>query len=591
MTFGAQAQTWSGFSKDTDEGGIRRVLARIFREREVIIRTDGEVQFLRIGPRLQMATAGVLLASAIWAATAVPVTVTQGRTISVNNEQILEAKLAYEDLLAEITAYQQNVDELTATLRDSRTTLQGHIAEVEATEQSLAKQGERAAGARAAVAMSREAMRQHLDVVNMALAGIATDGEDLENMVAKVRADLAGSEDGRTLVARARARLKERAESLEVRLASVVEHNQRVEEANSGLSSNLKMTTAERDGLLEQRENLRARIATLSQRLAELDELRQNLESHNAELASNLESSRNETAELIAERYGLQEQLAALDGELQLTRAEQDAFQQDLLGVAQSLKEITGDPTELAAAHRPLRTQIDSLLAELTNQQAAEELVLQRATERAASSVQEIEKIIAMTGLKVDRLLSRVRSSELGQGGPFIAASAEIPGEDELGETMLTLDSSMNRWMALTEVLRALPLSLPVDYYHLTSDFGPRTDPVNKRRSMHYGLDMAGWLKSSVWAAAPGTVVYSSKKGRYGYVVEIDHGFGIRTRYAHLHKNLVKVGDVVGHRQRIALLGSSGRSTGPHLHYEVLFDGKPLDPMNFIKAGRYVFKN
>jgi murein DD-endopeptidase MepM/ murein hydrolase activator NlpD len=73
--------------------------------------------------------------------------------------------------------------------------------------------------------------------------------------------------------------------------------------------------------------------------------------------------------------------------------------------------------------------------------------------------------------------------------------------------------------------------------------------------------------------------------------VEIDHGYGIVTRYAHLNKNLVEVGDVVGHRQRIALLGNSGRSTGPHLHYEVRFDGRPMDPLKFIKAGRYVFKN
>jgi murein DD-endopeptidase MepM/ murein hydrolase activator NlpD len=102
---------------------------------------------------------------------------------------------------------------------------------------------------------------------------------------------------------------------------------------------------------------------------------------------------------------------------------------------------------------------------------------------------------------------------------------------------------------------------------------------------------MAGWLKTSIWAAAPGRVVYSGRKGRYGIVVEIDHGFGILTRYAHLNRALVEVGEIVEHRQRIALLGSTGRSTGPHLHYEIRFDGKPLNPMNFIKAGRYVFKN
>ncbi len=136
-----------------------------------------------------------------------------------------------------------------------------------------------------------------------------------------------------------------------------------------------------------------------------------------------------------------------------------------------------------------------------------------------------------------------------------------------------------------------MPLSLPVDHYRTTSRFGTRIDPVNKKRSMHDGLDMAGAVNTSVYAPAPGTVVYSGVKGGYGKFVEIDHGYGIVTRYAHLNKNLVEVGDIVDHRQRIALLGNSGRSTGPHLHYEVRFDGRPMDPLKFIKAGRYVFKN
>ena len=85
-------------------------------------------------------------------------------------------------------------------------------------------------------------------------------------------------------------------------------------------------------------------------------------------------------------------------------------------------------------------------------------------------------------------------------------------------------------------------------------------------------------------------VVYAGRKGRFGHMVEIDHGYGIRTRYAHLLKVHVKRGEDVGHRHKIGLLGSTGRSTGPHVHYEVRFDGKPLNPDKFIKAGRYVFK-
>ena len=107
---------------------------------------------------------------------------------------------------------------------------------------------------------------------------------------------------------------------------------------------------------------------------------------------------------------------------------------------------------------------------------------------------------------------------------------------------------------------------------------------------MHYGVDLAGWTGATIYSTAPGKVVFASRKGRYGKLVEIDHGFGLRTRYAHLRKILVKTGQQLVHRQKIGLLGSTGRSTGPHVHYEVRFEGKPLNPRKFIMAGRYVFK-
>jgi len=580
----------SPFSLDAEETGIRRVLMRIFRERELLIRSDGEVQFLRIGPRFQMAAAGVLIGGTIWAATALPVAIMQSLTISTNESQIFETKLAYEDLLDEIIEYQNTVDRVTSELRSSKAQLESQVTLAGEFERQLAEAGDAQAGPRAAVEQSRKALQQHLDKVNGALTGVASDGEELESMIAKIRSDLAASDDGRALVENARTRLKDRAEGLEYRLATVVDESRKEQELNAALTSNLQLTAAERDGLLKQRQELRGNIVDLKGQIAVLQQERSRLETDNATLTKDLSQSRALSANLTDERQALQEQLAALDSELMLTRSQQDVIWDDLRGVARSLQDVTGDAMELEGSPRLLRTQIDSLLADLTNRQAIEEVVLQRATERAASSIQEVEKIVAMTGLDADRMVAKMQKRGLGQGGPFIAA-AGFPSEERLGETMLSLDSNMTRWEALTEILRTLPLALPVDTYHLTSTFGPRIDPVKKRRSVHNGIDMGAWTNTPVWAAAPGTVVHSGPKGRYGNVVEIDHGFGIKTRYAHLNKTLVEVGEVVGHRQRIALVGSTGRSTGPHLHYEVLYDGKPLDPMKFIKAGRYVFKN
>jgi murein DD-endopeptidase MepM/ murein hydrolase activator NlpD len=579
------------FGRDSESRGVRRVLSRIFRERELLVRSDGEVRFLRVSARMQMAVAAGLVGGVIWAATAVPVTITQFLTISTNESQIFEAKLAYADLLDEVTEYQSTVGAVTSALSESKLQLEAQLAEARELERQLAGAGETLAGPRAVVANSRKVLQGHLDQVNGSLASIANDGEELESMLAKIRSDLAGSDDGRQLVERARARLKERAEGLETRLASVVEKNLKVEERNAALSTNVQVTTAERDGLLKQRDHLRANIKALEADVAALAEESRMLEENRDELTVSLAAERSENDNLAGERLSLQEQVAALDSELIVTRSKQDEVKADLQGAAQSLQAVTGDSTVLADTPQELRLQIDGLLADLTNQQAMEDAVLQRATDRAAGNVQEIEKIVAMSGLNIDKLLRRVESNGIGQGGPFIAASTDLPGDEELGETMLSLDNNMTRWESLKEVLRVLPLSLPVDYYRLTSKYGGRVDPVNKKRSKHNGIDMAGAMNTSVYAPGPGIIVYSDTKGRYGNVVEIDHGFGIVTRFAHLNKALVDVGDVVGHRQRIALLGNSGRSTGPHLHYEVRFDGRPMDPMKFIKAGRYVFKN
>jgi murein DD-endopeptidase MepM/ murein hydrolase activator NlpD len=139
-------------------------------------------------------------------------------------------------------------------------------------------------------------------------------------------------------------------------------------------------------------------------------------------------------------------------------------------------------------------------------------------------------------------------------------------------------------------ILRSLPLSAPVDHYYISSGFGDRTDPFNGESAIHEGLDLVDAIRSEVLATAPGRVVFAGWRGNYGRVVEIDHGLGISTVYAHLDSVLVKEGDLVDYRQAIGKLGNSGRSSGAHVHYEVRFEGKPLDPMGFLKAGRYVFK-
>lgn len=163
------------------------------------------------------------------------------------------------------------------------------------------------------------------------------------------------------------------------------------------------------------------------------------------------------------------------------------------------------------------------------------------------------------------------------------ARPASHPGADLLPEAQLLLQR-----LAESEQTRRLLLSLPsaepADNYYISSRYGLRRDPFRGTRSMHYGLDLAGWRGEAVRAVAAGTVVEAGRAPAYGLMVEIDHGNGYRTRYGHMLRILVKKGERVEPGERIGLIGNTGRSTGTHLHWEVWQDGQPVDPLPFLKA-------
>jgi len=130
------------------------------------------------------------------------------------------------------------------------------------------------------------------------------------------------------------------------------------------------------------------------------------------------------------------------------------------------------------------------------------------------------------------------------------------------------------------------PAGRPIAKGWLSSYYGKRTDPFHGRPSMHKGVDFAGKLGSDVVATAEGVVTWAGKRYGYGQLVEINHGNGYSTRYGHCQEILVAVGDKVEPGRKIALMGSSGRSTGPHVHYEVLKNGRQVDPTRYVQASR-----
>ncbi len=258
------------------------------------------------------------------------------------------------------------------------------------------------------------------------------------------------------------------------------------------------------------------------------------------------------------------------------------------------VKTIGSDVETILARHSSVKKQRDLLLEqvaglrrELSGMRRDQDELVTSLDKRTVRSIEDVEKVVAMTGLDVDKLVAQMSPS--GQGGPvneITAASAT----DTLSVKVARLQARAERWKDLQKIVRNLPLIAPLDHYRKASGYGARRDPFTGRWSRHNGLDFAYHINTPILSTAPGTVVYAGWRGGYGWFIEIDHGMGIRTRYAHLKKILITKGQKVGFREKIGLLGTSGRSTGPHVHYEIVVDGKPNNPMKFITAGKYVFK-
>ena len=176
-----------------------------------------------------------------------------------------------------------------------------------------------------------------------------------------------------------------------------------------------------------------------------------------------------------------------------------------------------------------------------------------------------------------------------GSGGPMLPPRMEQEALDELGalETRLTEIEQRIAQVADAATLQNLvlmrtPSRVPVERAELVSSFGNRDDPLTGRRAFHAGLDFAAGHGTAIHAAAGGRVTVAGFRPDFGWVVEIEHGNGLTTRYAHASRLLVKAGDLVMPRDAIAAVGSSGRSTGPHLHFEVLRNGEATDPRRYL---------
>ncbi len=317
------------------------------------------------------------------------------------------------------------------------------------------------------------------------------------------------------------------------------------------------------------RDDLEARLRATEQALSS--------KSGNLSLLSkSLAENRTELRNSELERTALEKKVQGLQSELESANKRSEQLKLALDGKQRELRGIAAE-----------RDRLRSQLGEPTAPDAVSAAPAAPGGARSAvppgllhESTSELEHLMASTGLDLDKLLARLGSAPAGQGGPYVALSGVKRASPQE-------ESRIGKLLALAKIL---PLASPLAHYEFGSGFGPRTDPFNGHAAFHSGLDLDAPYRSPVYSTAPGVVVFAGVKGGYGRMVEISHGNGIDTRYAHLHRFLVAVGQRVAAHQEIGELGSTGRSTGPHLHYEVLVDGTALDPAKFLEAGKAVIE-
>ena len=503
----------------------------MFRERELLLRTDGRVHYLHLSSQVQVVVFLVMSGLLAWTAAVTGATLLQHGFLQRKEAEIREARVAYEGLVDEITTYQHRVAEVTASLRDSQAWLLY----------------------RADPATTASAVQTAAGLMP------ATTTPDDGNLV-----------------------------QLDRQLLRMAETTDLLDGALQKVKLELRMAEGEREQLLSSRSSLRDRVALLE---TELDGARTailDMDQRSADLSRRLETAEAGRMSMRTEQGSLIRHAGQLEIELKAARGRGQSLEGSVRRAVARIRTVVGEE-DAPESSDDLTGAVEGLLEQFSTMQSSQEAVLDRLTEQTAGSIAEVERTIAMTGLSLERLLGSEPTAAEGQGGPFVDMSGnELAGG--LSSAVDQIERQLRRWDVYKAVLAVLPLSSPIDHYHIASGYGSREDPFTGKRAWHKALDLSGWNGSPVYATAPGKVEFAGWKGRYGQIVEIDHGFGIRTRYAHLKTVMVKEGDIVGFRDKVGLLGSTGRSTGPHVHYEVLHDGQPVNPLKFIQAGRYVFK-
>jgi murein DD-endopeptidase MepM/ murein hydrolase activator NlpD len=240
------------------------------------------------------------------------------------------------------------------------------------------------------------------------------------------------------------------------------------------------------------------------------------------------------------------------------------------------------------------RDETAELALDLRLMEERNDAIFDRLEDAVTVSMVPLDRMFRSVGLAPEKMLDQVRRGYSGQGGPLAPITLSTKGGDDApspeeiraNEILGNLDKMNLYRLAASKAPFAMPLNTA---YRLTSGFGGRNDPKGAGWRKHEGVDMAGKHGSAILATADGVVVHAGWESGYGKLVTIRHDFGLETRYGHLSQIVVKEGQRVSRGDLIGAMGSTGRSTGTHLHYEIRVGGNAINPMKYIKAARDVF--
>ena len=327
--------------------------------------------------------------------------------------------------------------------------------------------------------------------------------------------------------------------------------------------------------------------------LAQVSEMQSQLldsETRRRELETGIDVIQSTLGTAMKQREDASDRLAALEAQVANGGTALAAATTDGDGTVDLLSDMlartAAERDQVVADAQDALVRADEIATELRLREEQNDIIFRQLEDAMTISVEPLDKMFKAAGMNPDSLIKQVRKGYSGQGGPLTPLTFSTRGEEpsadaERANRILGEMDKLNMYRIAAE---KAPFSVPLkDPFRFTSGFGRRWG------RLHAGTDFAAPHGTAIYATADGVVTHAGWMSGYGRLVKVQHEFGIETRYAHMSKINVKVGQRVSRGQQVGAMGNTGRSTGTHLHYEVRVGGEPVNPMIYIKAANDVF--